>query len=97
MKKWISTVTIAVLLAGCSNNAAEEELAQYEEYEILSEKLDLSIYETEIETDNPGNRVLIFSEDAGDKSYKSVFVKDEKHLKIVSLKGEEVVYNDFIK
>lgn len=97
MKKWILAATIAILLAGCSDNTAEEDLAQYEEYEILNEKLDLSTYEAEIETDNSGNRVLIFSEDDGDKAYKSIFVKDEQHLKIVSLKDEGLLYNDVIK
>lgn len=97
MKKWILAAITVLFLVGCNDNTAEEELAQYEEYEILNEKLDLSIYEVEVETDNSGNRVLIFSEDDGVKSYKSIFVKDEQHLKIVSMKNEELLYNDVIK
>lgn len=97
MKKWLLAAVIAVLLAGCSGPETENELTQYEEYEILQEQLDLEELDVTVEADNSGNRVLIFSTESGEKKHKSIFVKDTEHLKIVNLGDDGLLYNDVIK
>lgn len=82
MKKWLLVAMTVALLTGCSGKTPEDKLAQYEEYEVLSEKIDISAYEVTIETDNSGNRVLFFSESNDEKVYKSIFVKNNNHLKL---------------
>ncbi len=111
MKKWLVVFMGVMVLGGCaSDNAVDrkvlgkgvnvEQLAElegYEEYEVLSEKIDLVTYEVVIETDNPGNRVLLFAEANGEKVYKSIFIKNNNHLKIINLHDEGLIYNDNLK
>lgn len=56
---------------------------------------DLSI---ELVTDNEGTRVLLLSNDANKKQYKTIYVKNTGRLKIISVDGSEdgLIYNDVI-
>ena len=90
MKKVILVMVASLFLVACSN---EDDLSTYEEYGVLEEKIDVAQYEPKVETDNDGNRVILFYE--GERvAYKSVYVKDERHLKFISTNDEAPLYND---
>ncbi|WP_342514834.1 hypothetical protein MKY34_08940 [Sporosarcina sp. FSL K6-1522] len=80
-------------------NAIEQtlDLEVYEEYQTLSEKIDLTLYQATLETDNPGKRILLFTDADGRKVYKSIFIKHDRHLKIIELDGDGLLYNHQIQ
>ncbi|TCI29268.1 hypothetical protein EVJ33_10090 [Exiguobacterium sp. SL-10] len=90
MKKALLAMVASLFLVACSN---EDDLSTYEEYGVLEETIDIAQYESKIETDNDGNRVILFYDDER-VAYKSVYVKDERHLKIISTDDEAPLYND---
>ncbi|OGX78683.1 hypothetical protein A6395_10700 [Exiguobacterium sp. SH31] len=90
MKKVLLALIASLFLAACSN---QDDLSTYEEYGVLEETIELSQYEPKVETDNDGNRVILFYEDER-VAYKSVYVKDERHLKVISTDDEAPLYND---
>lgn len=90
MKKVLLALVASLFLVGCSN---ADDLSTYEEYGVLEETIDVAQYEPKVETDNDGNRVILFYEDER-VAYKSVYVKDERHLKVVSTDDEAPLYND---
>ena len=61
---------------------------RYEEMAKISEVIDLEDYNINVETDNQGTRVIIFEKDER-KVYKSIFVKEKKHLKLIDLESNE--------
>lgn len=68
-------------------------LESYEEYDMLSEKIDLTKHQVELTTDNPGKRILLFADADGKKIYKSIFSKHDNHLKIIQLDDEGLLFN----
>ena len=72
-------------------------LEDYEEYQTLSEKIDLTMYQAELETDNRGKRILLFADADGRNIYKSIYIKHDRHLKIVQLDGEGLLYNNQVQ
>jgi len=90
MKKTVFAILASVFLVACSD---ADTLATYEEYGVLAETIEIANYETKVETDNDGNRVILFYE--GERPvYKSVYVKKERHLKVISTNDEAMLYND---
>lgn len=90
MKKAFLAMVAPLLLVACSN---QDDLSTYEEYGVLEEKIDFEQYEPKVETDNDGNRVILFY-DGERVAYKSVYVRDERHLKVISTDDEAPLYND---
>ncbi|MCT4777793.1 MULTISPECIES: hypothetical protein [Exiguobacterium] len=89
MKKVVLALVASLFLVACSNQG---DLSTYEEYSVLEDTIDVAKYEPRIETDNDGNRVILFYE--GERvAYKSVYVKDERHLKVISTDDEAPLYN----
>lgn len=74
-----------------------DDLTMLEEYAIIDDNIDLSKHTSKVEEDNPGTRVILFEDESGKKVYKSVYVKNDKHLKIIKLDDEGLLYNDFIQ
>ncbi|WP_025786293.1 hypothetical protein [Sporosarcina sp. D27] len=89
------------------NNEAEEqasetdaknsELATYEEYSKIAEVADVDGLKGIVESDNPGTRVILFEDESGQKKVKSVYVKKENRLKVISLDDDGLLYNDILK
>lgn len=85
--------------------AAEEEteadnsaIEEFDEYDIVADHIDLDAYTGIVETDNQGTRVILYEDENGEKEYKSIFVKNDSHLKIISLNDDtKPLYNDHIK
>lgn len=111
MSKLIVALLGVTLLVGCSNDVSNETettnipivkeenegLNDILEYDLLAQHIDLSVYEADMETDNNGTRVIFFEDEEGHKAYKSVFVKEAKHLKLVSLDDDGIIYDDVIQ
>lgn len=74
-----------------------DDLTTFEEYAIIDDNIDLAAHTSKVEEDNPGTRVILFEDASGKKVYKSVYVKNDKHLKIIKLDDEGLLYNDFIQ
>lgn len=91
MKKIVVALALTLWLAGCSGE--DHTLHEYEEYSLISEHIDVSEYEAEVETDNDGTRVLFFEDEAGEKVYKSVYVKDAQRLELIHLGEQGVLYD----
>lgn len=72
-------------------------LEAFEEYQQISEIADLEGLNGIVETDNPGTRIIFFEDENGRKTLKSVFVKKENRLKVISLDNEGLLYNDILK
>lgn len=74
-----------------------DDLTMLEEYAIIDDNIELSALSAKVEEDNPGTRVILFEDESGKQVYKSVFVKNDQHLKIIKMDDEGLLYNDFIK
>lgn len=66
--------------------------ADYEENELLEEHLPLDELTPQIKTDNQNKRIILFENQSGKKVYKSIFIKNDQHLKIIDLNGDGLVY-----
>lgn len=66
--------------------------ADYEENELLKEHLPLAELTPRVETDNQNKRIILFENQSGQKVYKSIFIKNDQHLKIVDLNDDGLVY-----
>ncbi|REB06417.1 hypothetical protein DVB69_11960 [Sporosarcina sp. BI001-red] len=78
-------------------DAESSELATYEEYSTITEVADVDRLNGIVETDNPGTRVILFEDESGKKTVKSVYVKKENRLKVISLDDDGLLYNDILK
>jgi len=47
----------SLFLVACSN---QDDLSTYDEYGVLEETIEIAQYEPKVETDNDGNRVILF-------------------------------------
>ncbi|WJY27855.1 hypothetical protein [Sporosarcina trichiuri] len=72
-------------------------LADFEEYSTVKETADIDGLKGIVETDNPGTRVILYEDENGEKKVKSIFVKKENWLKVISLVDDGMLYNDILK
>jgi len=77
-----------------SNN---DDLKDFPEFDTIAEYIDLDTYQGVLETDNKGNRIIVFQNEKGHSEYKSIFTKHDSHLKIVQFKDDDLLYNGTIK
>lgn len=78
-------------------DAKNSELATHEEYNTIVEVADVNGLKGIVESDNPGTRVILFEDESGKKKVKSVYVKKENRLKVISLDDDGLLYNDILK
>ncbi|GAA3016943.1 hypothetical protein [Tetragenococcus solitarius] len=76
------------------NSEAENDVVDFEEGDALQDTIDLEGLTMETATDNPNKRVLLFSNDEGQKEYKSVFIKQKNRLKIIDIKNDDLLLNE---
>lgn len=79
------------------SDTKNDHLKDFIEFDVLVDKIDLDIYQGVVETDNKGNRIILFENENGHKEYKSIFVKHENRLKIVQFDDDGLIYNEIIK
>lgn len=83
-----------------SSSNIPDSLKDYEESDEFAANIDdLNELNPEVETDNPNKRVILYSENDHEKKYKSIFIKDQKRLKIIELDGKDegLIFNEVIK
>lgn len=83
--------------ADSSSQSEGGALESYEEFNKISEVADIDGLNGIVETDNPGTRVILFEDESGKKTVKSVYVKKENRLKVISLDDDGLLYNDILK
>ena len=78
-------------------NEAEviDDLTEYPETTTIQETIDLKELTGYIISDNPGTRILIFTNE-GKQVYKSILVKDESHLKVIDLEQNDLVIDEIM-
>lgn len=78
-------------------NEAEviDDLTEYPETTAIQETIDLTKLTGHIVSDNPGTRILIFTNEEK-QVYKSILVKDEKQLKVIDLEQNEVLIDETV-
>ena len=78
-------------------NEAEviDDLTEYPETTAIQETIELTELTGYIVSDNPGTRILIFTNE-GKQVYKSIFVKDEMQLKVIDLEQNEVLIDETV-
>ncbi|HLR38785.1 MAG TPA: hypothetical protein VK068_00160 [Jeotgalicoccus sp.] len=74
-----------------------DDLEKFPEFDTIAEYIELDTYQGLVETDNKGNRIIIFKDENGNSEYKSIFVKNDNRLKIVKFKDDGLLYNEIIK
>lgn len=80
-----------------NDRESNKDLSNFPEVTYISDKIEIDQYEMMLETDNEGSRVILYSKD-GQKHYKSVYVKDEKRLKLLDThEGGEPLINEVIE
>lgn len=78
-------------------NEAEviDDLTEYPEITAIQETIDLTELTGYVISDNPGTRILIFTNEEK-QVYKSILVKDEKQLKVIDLEQNEVLIDETV-
>ncbi|MEZ0482092.1 PepSY domain-containing protein [Planococcus sp. SSTMD024] len=64
----------------------------YAEYAMIEKKVDTDSLTYHLATDNPGNRILFLVNEAGDKQFKTIFLKHNQELEIIDLDSGKRVY-----
>ena len=44
---------------------------------------------SDVEEDNQNKRIILFENEAGEKVYKSIFIKENEHLKIIDIANDQ--------
>lgn len=73
-----------------------DEIADFDEASVIEDTIDIANMDVKVKTDNPNNRVLLFSDDH-DVMYKTVYIKKKQRLKIINIhedKGQ--IFNEVI-
>jgi len=73
------------------------DLEEFPEFDTKAEYIDLDAYQGVVETDNKGNRIILFEDENGHSEYKSIFIKHDNRLKIVEFNNDGLLYNEIIK
>lgn len=80
-----------------TTNNPSSDLEKYEEFDIVAQYIDIETYQGVVQTDNQGKRVILFEDSGGHERYKSVYIKQDNRLKIISFDDDGLLYNDKIK
>lgn len=79
------------------DDTINDHLKGLDEYAVIADYIDLTTYTGTIQTDNKGNRIIIFANANGQKEYKSIYVKRANRLKIVTFDDDGLLFNDVLK
>ncbi len=75
----------------------QSDLDNFPEFEALTKNIDLNKFKGVVETDNGGNRIILFKNEEGQKVYKSIFIKNNKLLEIIKLDDEGILFKEFVE
>lgn len=68
------------------------DVSNFAEYAMIEKKVDTDSLSYHLATDNPGNRILFLVNEAGDKQFKTIFLKHSQELEIIDLDSGKRVY-----
>ena len=80
-----------------TTNNPSSNLEEYKEFKVVAQYIDIETYQGLVQTDNRGKRVILFEDSDGHERYKSIFIKHDNRLKIISFDDDGLLYNDKIK
>lgn len=78
-------------------NTKLQDWSSLPEYNTVTEKIGGQAADFETVTDNPGKRILLLTSKDGSATYKTIFVKETKRLKIIHIDSEGLIFNDILK
>ncbi|MBG9785906.1 hypothetical protein [Shouchella lehensis] len=80
-------------------NTIEGSNEEWTEVAIVQEEVDDTITRVDMQNDRGGNRVILYFTDEEEPRYKSILVKEESRLKIISINedGEGEVFNEVVE
>lgn len=80
-------------------NTIEGSNEEWTEVAIVQEEVDDTITRVDMQNDRGGSRVILYFTDEEEPRYKSILVKEESRLKIISINedGEGEVFNEVVK
>lgn len=79
-----------------TTDTENDNINEYEEISKIAEKINVEDYNMHVESDNEGTRIILFEKNER-KMYKSIFVKEKKHLKLIDLElGGKPLINETI-
>lgn len=62
------------------------------EYGVIVSQIDVGSYSAQVVEDNRGKRIVLFNDGNGKSRYKSIYIKNKSHLKIIDMRGG-LLYN----
>src|SRR5699024_6783870 len=65
----------------------ESGMEAYTEYATIANKVNMSGLSTQVAEDNRGKRIILLKDNHGQVKYKSIFIKNKNHLKIIQTNG----------
>ncbi|PIC67033.1 hypothetical protein CSV71_07340 [Sporosarcina sp. P21c] len=75
-----------------SYKPSNSNLLGHEEAEVLAEHIPMDELTAQVKVDNQNKRIILFENESGQKVYKSIFIKDNLHLKVIDLNSDNVLY-----
>lgn len=76
----------------------DQKETKYEEETIINEQINTDGLSIENEVDSDHKRILLFKDDNNKPQYKSIYIKNEKRLKIIdTTKDNGLIYNEIIE
>ncbi|GAA0319161.1 hypothetical protein [Oceanobacillus sp. FSL W7-1293] len=66
-----------------------------EEMDVIQDQIPSGNESVQVVEDNPHKRILFIGDDANQKKYKTIFIKDTSRLKIIDLNGGQI-FNEVI-
>ncbi|AIC94302.1 hypothetical protein [Shouchella lehensis] len=80
-------------------NTIEGSNEEWTEVAIVQEEVDDTITRVDMQNDRGGSRVILYFTDEEEPRYKSILVKEESRLKIISINedGEGEVFNEVVE
>lgn len=76
-----------------SYDPSNTNLADHEENAILADHIPLDELTAQVEVDNQNKRITLFENESGQKVYKSIFIKNDNHLKIIDLNDDNLLFD----
>lgn len=77
-----------------SDEVVNEQLAQYEEFDMISEQIDTENLIGTVVEDNQSKRVIVFANENGEEQYKTIFVKKKDYVKVIAFDEGQIFHGN---
>lgn len=72
--------------------APKNSISGLAEYGVMASKIDMGSYSAQVVEENRGKRIVLLNDGNGKPRYKSIYIKNKSHLKIIDMRGG-LLYN----